>query len=277
MAAEPVVPLGDGTDHVAYLAGATLVVRISRHADQSVRAAAVEREARVLAAVAALVSLPVPEPVFVAPAEGCLAYRRLSGVPLLDLPEAQRAAYAPAVAAELGRLLRDLHSAPPSDLATLVEFDDTPPAEWLREAAAHHVTVAGVIPPAHRRAIEAFLALPAPAGPARPPAFSHNDLGIEHVLVDPAAARITGILDWSDAALVDPATDFGRLLRDLGPAALDAALTAYAARAAEATALRDRAGFYARCGLLEDLAFGIAENRPRYVAKCLAALPWLFP
>jgi len=30
---------------------------------------------------------------------------------------------------------------------------------------------------------------------------------------------VTGIIDWSDAAIVDPAHDFGLLHRDLGPAA----------------------------------------------------------
>jgi aminoglycoside phosphotransferase (APT) family kinase protein len=34
--------------------------------------------------------------------------------------------------------------------------------------------------------------------------LSHNDLGIEHVLVDPATLEVTGVVDWSDAAIVDP-------------------------------------------------------------------------
>jgi aminoglycoside phosphotransferase (APT) family kinase protein len=43
------------------------------------------------------------------------------------------------------------------------------------------------------------------------PVFSHNDLGIEHVLIDPGTWTVTGIIDWSDAAIVDPAIDFGLL------------------------------------------------------------------
>jgi len=50
--------------------------------------------------------------------------------------------------------------------------------------------------------------------------FSHNDLGIEHVLGTPATAAVTGVIDWGDAALIDPACDFGLLYRDLGAAAL---------------------------------------------------------
>jgi hypothetical protein len=35
--------------------------------------------------------------------------------------------------------------------------------------------------------------------------------GIEHVLVDQDTFAVTGVLDWTDAALVDPAYDFGPL------------------------------------------------------------------
>ena len=104
---------------------------------------------------------------------------------------------------------------------------------------------------------------------------AHNDLGIEHVLVATATGEITGVIDWSDAALTDAAYDFGLLHRDLGPAALATALTAY--RAGDTAALRERAAFYARCSLLEDLAFGSRTGLSAYTGKSLAALPWLFP
>jgi hypothetical protein len=74
-----------------------------------------------------------------------------------------------------------------------------------------------------------------------------------------------------------PARDFGLIHRDLGPAALDAALAAYRPEPDASAALRDRALFHARCGLLEDLAFGLQSDRPRYVENSLAALAWLLP
>ena len=114
--------------------------------------------------------------------------------------------------------------------------------------------------PEQAEAIESFLDA-APPEDDYTPVFSHNDLGIEHVLVDPLLWTVTGIIDWSDAAIVDPAVDLGRLHRDLGSHA-------------PAT---DRVLFYARCGLLEDLAYGLDTDRPAYVEKSLAALAWLFP
>ena len=120
-----------------------------------------------------------------------------------------------------------------------------------------------------------FLGAPVPSGGGYEPVFTHDDLGIEHVLADPSTWAVTGVIDWTDAAVTDPARDFGRILRDLGPAALEAALTA-AGRPADGS-LRDRAVAYARCGVLEDLAFGLSTGRPTYTGKSLAALGWLFP
>jgi aminoglycoside phosphotransferase (APT) family kinase protein len=149
-------------------------------------------------------------------------------------------------------------------------------ATWQREAAAGYPAVAAHVPPAHRRPVKAFLAA-APPVSGYAAVFSHNDLGIEHVLVDPAMWTVTGVIDWSDAAIVDPAYDFGLLYRDLGPAALDTALAAYRTDTHDVGALRDRAVFFGRCGVIEDLAYGVQTGRHRYVDKSLAALEWLFP
>ena len=48
-------------------------------------------------------------------------------------------------------------------------------------------------------------------------------------------------------------------------------------RAGGTAALCERAAFYARCGLLEDLAYGSQTGLSAYTGKSLAALPWLFP
>jgi aminoglycoside phosphotransferase (APT) family kinase protein len=91
--------------------------------------------------------------------------------------------------------------------------------ELLAEARDNYAAVAAHPPPPDRPAIEAFLDGPLPAPPASL-AFCHNDLGIEHVLVEPQTMAITGVIDWSDAAVADPARDLGLILRDLGPGRL---------------------------------------------------------
>jgi aminoglycoside phosphotransferase (APT) family kinase protein len=273
---EAVVVVGEGLDHSAYEINGQLLVRFSKQPDPVRRAARVRREARLLAAVAAISPLPVPEPSFMVPDGGCLAYRKLPGLPLLDVPEPQRAAQASSIAARLGELLTALHAVPVDRMTRLVGTDDRPLAEWRQEAAETYAAVASRVPVAHRRAVEAFLEAPPPVA-RYTRSFSHNDLGIEHVLVDPVALTVTGVIDWSDAAIVDPACDFGLLYRDLGPAALDVAIGSYRTGVNDPVTLRERAVFYARCGLLEDLAYGIEAGQGKYVDKSLGALAWLFP
>ncbi|HWT26168.1 MAG TPA: aminoglycoside phosphotransferase family protein [Solirubrobacteraceae bacterium] len=273
LSVESIAPLGEGTDHIAYLVDDRLVVRFTTGRDAILSAASVDREARLLTVAAAVSPIAVPKPVLVAPEKGCLAYLKLPGVPLLDLPQRRRALHAPGIAADLGRLLRALHAVAPQDVAELVTRDDLAPEQWLDEAAEHYATVAAAIPSAYRQVTREFLAAAAPQAPPQL-RFSHNDLGIEHVLVDPRAGTVTGVLDWADAALADPARDFGLIYRDLGPAAAAAAFSAYGPDAA--VALRDRAVFHARCALLEDLAFGLENGREPYVEKSLAGLAWLF-
>lgn len=208
--------LGAGVDNVAYLID-DLVVRF-RRTDPG----AVSREARVLRAVAAVSPIAVPVPEFVDPVGGCLAYRMLPGVPLLSVAGWD----AGELGRGLGRLLAALHALPASPLAlhplpasplagspmaaessseaeSLWETDDSVPQEWLDEALSLWPEVVAEVPAAWHGAVRAFLADPAP-DPAPSPAFSHQDLGAEHVLVDPGTWEITGIIDWSDAAVGRP-------------------------------------------------------------------------
>jgi hypothetical protein len=88
---------------------------------------------------------------------------------------------------------------------------------------------------------------------------------------------VTGVIDWSDAAIVDPAYDFGLLYRDLGPAAVRLALHSYRTNTDEVEAIGARAAFYARCSVLEDIVYGIETGHDKYLDKSLAALNWLYP
>ncbi|WP_432939805.1 phosphotransferase family protein [Kribbella sp. CA-253562] len=255
--------LGAGLDNVAYEVNGELVVRIAQEAGTVVR------EAALLAEVGRVSPLPVPEPVFVLGEHNCLAYRKVPGTPLIDVPLAERAAYAVAVGAELGILLAALHTSGLERRTDLVDVDDAPLTDWLEEAAEQYADVAETLTTGQQQSVESFLDSPLPE-PADRLVFSHNDLGIEHVLVAPGTGKVTGVIDWSDAAVCDPARDFGLILRDLGPAALDAALD----RCPDD--LRDRAWFYARCSLLEDLHYGLETGRTAYAEKSLARLEQVF-
>jgi len=239
--------LGEGLDHTVYETADGLIVRCAKRPDPE----ALERETRILAAVGRLSPLPVPKPVGNSPS--CLVYAKLPGVPLI----AARPSKLDTIVAQLRSFLDVLHRA----RVDAAEPDEVPLEKWLEEAAQTHQALAPHIPAAHRAAIASFLRTPPPPD-AHQPAFCHNDLGIEHVLV--AGDTVTGIIDWSDAALTDPARDHAKLYRDLGPIALPP------------KHLRERAVFYARCGALEDLAYGLSTGQQIYTGKSLNSLRWLF-
>jgi hypothetical protein len=99
------------------------------------------------------------------------------------------------------------------------------------------------------------------------------DLGAEHLLAEPDGIRLTGVLDWSDAALADPAHDLGRLYRDLGPEVAGQVAVRLGRRDDD---LLERAAFHARCALLEDLAFSVTGGDRRYADAALARLAGTF-
>jgi aminoglycoside phosphotransferase (APT) family kinase protein len=267
--AERVRPLGGGLDNTAWDVDDRLVVRCSREEDPAARARRVEAEAGLLAAVAPLVPLSVACPVAVDASAGCLILPKLPGTSLLDVPRTRRERLAGALAPQLGAFLQALHGAPVAALPPSVPRDDFAPSGWLDEARTTFAALRGAVPAEHHDVIAAFLEQPAPPLP-EDLTPTHGDLGAEHVLVDLPGGRITGIIDWGDAAIADPALDHGRLLRDLGPAVLDALHR-------DDPGLRRRAGFYARCTALEDLAFGLDSGRETYRRNALEAIRLLFP
>jgi len=267
-----VQPLGAGLDNTAYLVGGTLVARFRRDPEEY---PAVCREAALLDVVARVGTVPVPRVVAALPEAGCLVTALLPGRPLLAHLDALRPEDARRLGAQLGRLLGALAAVPGAEVAAVTGVDDVAPDEWLAEARETWPEVTGTVPAAHRPTVERFLDTEPPA-PSSRNVLCHNDLGAEHVLVD-HRLEVTGVIDWSDAALTDPARDLGLIRRDLGPEAFEAALPGLLATGAwDADAVRGRALFLARCALLEDLAHGLGGGAQLYADKSLAALPELF-
>ena len=227
--------LGSGLDHQAFRVG-DLVVRVTTPE----ACAEVTREAGLLRFLAGRLSIPVPEPRFADPARGVLAYPLLPGRPLLGRSPPAGAA------THLGRVLAELHAVDPAAVDVPAEAAD--PREWLADLTG---------PAELLRVLHAD-----PPPPTDERVLAHADLGAEHLLA--ADGRLTGVIDWSDAAVTDPALDFARPYRDFGPPFLDEVLRAYGR---DSPAFRRRIAFFARCAALEDLAYGdpayTAPRRPQ--------------
>lgn len=261
--------LGEGWDNIAYDVNGELIVRGSKEADPERRSELTRREADVLAAVARFSTLPVPEPVFVDVEAGVLAYRKLPGQPLSEHPIAEPGH----LAATLGRFLSRLNRAPLDEMEQLVPRDVEPLMTWRDDAERGYQEIAGRLPVAARHLVEDFLGRRPPAEP-RALAFCHNDLGSEHVLVDAGTNTITGVIDWGDAAIADPMYDPGMLYRDLGPQTFHLVLAHYDGPWDEAD--RERAVFFARCSVLEDIAYAVRISAPHDVKAGLALLARTF-
>jgi aminoglycoside phosphotransferase (APT) family kinase protein len=264
-----IAKLGEGLDNVAYEVNGELILRKSKEAELAIRGESTRREAALLAVVSGLSTLPVPEPIFADVEAGVIAYFKLPGLPLMEHPVAEPAR----LAASLGGFLSRLHQAPVEKMEELAPRDTYPPTAWREDAERDYREIAEHVPRAAQRLVEDFLGRTPPAEP-RAVAFCHNDLGAEHVLVDVEANAVTGVIDWADAAIADPVHDFARLYRDLGPDFRDLMLAHYEGRWDDAD--RERADFYARCSLLEDIAFGVETGAHPYAKNGLARLARTF-
>ena len=265
-----VAKLGEGLDNAAYEVNGELIVRASKEVDPERRIKSTRCEADLLAVVSGLSPLPVPEPVFADLEAGVLTYFKLPGVPLIDHPMAEPTRLAP----NLGGFLGCLHRAPVQKMEKLVGRDTDPLVTWRQEAERNYREIAGHLPAAARRLVEDFL-IHTPPAEKRVLAFCHNDLGAEHVLVDVGANIITGVIDWTDAAIADPAYDLALIYRDLGHEVFELTLAHYEGRFDDAD--RERAVFYARCSLIEDVAYGLSTpGAGRYLEAGLAHLSRTF-
>jgi aminoglycoside phosphotransferase (APT) family kinase protein len=269
---------GAGWDHVAWRVvgrdGRPWIVRWGIDGDADELATEVRREVAVMRAAREVLGDLVGAAVVLDDARGCLAHPWVPGTPLQALLVADRvpAPERSRLAREIGAIVATIARVPPPPE---VEVDEGLPA-WLAATPPFVDVIDHLLSDRERAAIARFLATPPPAGP--PPdalPLTHNDLGAEHVLVDPGSLAITGILDWSDAARADPAAELGRLLRDLGADLLDDVLDGMGVGDADRADVTARAWCYARCLVLEDVAYAV-ERRPDLLAFERASLAALF-
>jgi aminoglycoside phosphotransferase (APT) family kinase protein len=206
----------------------------------------IAREPALLRALAAWLPLPVPEvrflgdpgPDFPWPFSGETLIRGLPADRTEPPPSAR-----PALAAALGGFLTRLHDFPPEragapELPEWSPRSRRDPVERLRrEIDASE----GVLSPALLDPVREF----ARCGEGRVtpysglPAFGHHDLLPWHLFLDPAGFQVTGVIDWEDAGLGDPAGDFAGLSMWLGPAFVEETLRHYG-RTPEGIAARAR-------------------------------------
>jgi aminoglycoside phosphotransferase (APT) family kinase protein len=96
----------------------------------------------------------------------------------------------------------------------------------------------------------------------------HGDLGPAHILH--RGSSVTGVIDWSDACLGDPALDFAWLLHSTRREFSSTLLGAYLRESG--SGLRDRSLFYHRLGPWHEVLFGIKHARSDLIETGLAGI-----
>jgi aminoglycoside phosphotransferase (APT) family kinase protein len=204
--------------------------------------------------------LPAPIPQFELvdlDKDGFVGYRKLAGEPL-----AHGTSSAP-LGARVGEFLAALHAFPVDRARALTGRDS---------AAEKHATVerfrTAVLPyldeserPRGEALLDAALAQPFE------PVLVHGDLGPEHVLH--RGDELTGVIDWSDARVGDPAIDFAWLLYGTSPPFAEQLLRSYGPTD---ETLRERALVFHRLGPWHEVLYGLDESRPELVASGLKGI-----
>lgn len=203
-------PLGVGWDNVALLINEALVFRFPL---RQAMAALLLREVEVLPRLAPHLTLPIPNPQYVGAPTAAYpfafaGYRLLPGRTADQQPPSppERAALAPTLAA----FLKALHRLP-VDATTRIRVpgDEITRADMVRRAPQLRdrlaANAAALAPESVAQLIALVEAL-ATTPPAPETCWVHGDLYARHLLLN-EANHLTGVIDWGDAHLGDPALD----------------------------------------------------------------------
>ncbi len=255
------VRLRTGQDHDVVVIGEQVVFRFPRHQ----RALdALPREVAALAGLAALdpgVGVVLPDVVLDC-SEGVLgrafvAQRYLAGEPL---PRGSVEAVGPMAylfAAELARVLDALADVRvDSELARLLTSAPMR-TSFADLAAAVEDRLYGLMSGAGRARAAAELAAVLDVAPPEHPVLVHGDFGGPNLRWDADATRLTGVLDWSQVHLGDPAYDVASVAATYG---WDLAATVDAATRRDDDGLLERARTYAATFALQEALAGATHG-----------------
>nr|AIA15074.1 Phosphotransferase enzyme family [uncultured bacterium] len=266
--------LGEGDFCFCYLVNGEYVLRFAKHATAS---AANVREACVLSVIAPLLSVAVPQP----EARGInnetgeqLQYYPLVPGTILEsevlesLPPAVQAS----LIAQMADFMRQVHAIPLEAVSacgiptfqTLTHFGEV--MERARDTLRPHLTDAVWN---HHEALLAR-ATANPRFDHYTPVLLHGDLSPDHFLADLDTGKLTGVIDFGDVCIGDPAWDFVYILEDYGADVLTAFLAHYDSD--NAAFLAEKVRTYQH---LNNVAYGVsalAEGNDDDFAEAMAIL-----
>lgn len=212
--------LGEGWGNVALVANDLLIFRFPKRPDDAARLAL---ETRLLPELAPLLPLPIPNFTFVSAPKSkrypylFVGYEKLPGIPQGEWPEELLAE--DWWKARLGQFLTALHGFPPARAAALgvsfINFTGTAAryTSWRESLEDFYGLVRRKVYPAlseeRQDRVAAYFEdfLDTERFFEFEPVLLHGDLSEDHILGDPDRRQLTGIIDFGDICLGDPAFD----------------------------------------------------------------------
>jgi aminoglycoside phosphotransferase (APT) family kinase protein len=203
--------LGMGWDSEVFEVEGGWLFRFPKRADVL---APVERERRMLPLLARALPLAIPhferlgEPSthFPYPFAG---YRKLPGIPLQRLEQPLSRSGLERVAQQYADFLRALHAfEPPPGHDVPLETDLRHLSDPVEDTTSRLSDLGDLFAELASDVQDLLAALKTPPPPPARPVFSHADLDVEHLLIDPESETLSGVIDWSDMARVPAITDF---------------------------------------------------------------------
>ena len=263
-------PLGEGWDHTVWAVEQRWAFRFPRRA---VVLPGLERSTIMLARIAPHLPAPVPVPKYLGRPGDDYPWPFVGGALIdggeladVELSERQRRD----LAAPLAEFLRALHTIDPAVASDVLEVDPMGRTDMNARVpiARDHVQQlegAGIwsAPPA----VEQLFGVAAGLGPPQTLAIVHGDIHARHVLV--SDGDLTGVIDWDDICLADPAGDLSLYWSVLTPSGREMFREEYG-ELSEAQLVRARVLAVFLCSALALYAENV--HLPNLLAEAVAGL-----
>ena len=227
-------------------------------------------ERKLLSGLGEWVSLPVPNYEYFhesreSPSGIFAGYSKLPGMPgdISKMVDRHR------VARELGVFLERLHTYPVDkarEAGVLEERDLL--AHWRDKSREQLRRLVG--PNVNQGLLRRYLENDAPSTFDGAPSLVHNDLWAEHILVDTRSGGVSGIIDWGDTIIGDPAIDFACLYIWYGESWLENVLMHYTIELDAEVISRSR--YLGTCLAIHSITLGQDVGRAKWVEAGYAAL-----
>jgi aminoglycoside 2''-phosphotransferase len=242
------------------------IFRLPLHQDHDDR---LKNEVSLVNSLSKIISAPIPYYEFIWQSDQnspvFAGYRKLRGVACNS--RNFKKSWIENASRDLGRFLSELHNVPSSSPVTsaLHKYSSE---EWTRRFRKSHSEVKKFAYPLirkkyHSECEQVWSSLDSKLHKAKfKPSVIHGDLMGGNILADPLSGHLTGIIDWSDAQLGDPAYDFAGLISVDGQLG-EHTLNHYLGR--ERDSVMDRAELYFRTIPLREIAWGVKMNSKRII------------